>query len=59
MGVVLVTNSNREGWRDPNVGQDSRPHVWLNRREKLEETGWELLLPGLTKGPASLDGFQT
>lgn len=23
MGVVLVTNSNREGWRDPNMGQGS------------------------------------
>lgn len=25
MGVVLVTNSNREEWRDPNMGQGSRP----------------------------------
>lgn len=29
MGVVLVTNSNREGWRDPNMGQGSMsPGLW-------------------------------
>lgn len=29
MGVVLVTNSNREGWREPNMGQGSMtPGLW-------------------------------